>query len=156
MSQVMTQRHPSNRHHSGRRRRPNHLGRRQQTLPRFIGIYSPSPPISSLSSSSRTMTTSEPKTVSYPTRRARPWRRNITPTDILVDYPYPGKGTDAEPYLIKWIPNHEDGHLVDVENPQSWKSGSKWATTLIGAISVLAVTMVGRALSLSVGWTLGV
>jgi hypothetical protein len=65
----------------------------------------------------------------------------------------------ASPYILDWLPGERsyaaDGSegletVVDVEYPQTWKSGYKWMITAIGAISVLSVTMTSSMMSAAI------
>lgn len=42
------------------------------------------------------------------------------------------------------------GSEIDPENPQSYPSGKKWGVTMIGAVSVLAVTMTSSMMSAAI------
>lgn len=83
----------------------------------------------------------------------------MTPEHLLLAHNYEGKGTEASPYVLDWLPGLSsdpvDGSesvetAVDVEYPQTWKGGDKWLITAIGAISVLSVTMTSSMLSAAI------
>lgn len=111
---------------------------------------------------SETSTTLSPdhtsSSISIPSKKKWPWRKHITPLSLLLEYKYPGKGTLEDPYVLNWIPstftfdNNEEGkeEILDVEYPQTWKSGQKWIITAIGAISVLSVTMTSSMMSAAI------
>lgn len=107
------------------------------------------------------LSTTMPSTASLPirTKRAWPWRKHITPVDLLLAHQYAGKGTEESPYILDWLPGEatygSDGsegleRAVDVEYPQTWKSGYKWGITALGAISVLSVTMTSSMMSAAI------
>ncbi|KLJ10410.1 hypothetical protein EMPG_14224 [Blastomyces silverae] len=78
---------------------------------------------------------SHPKTIPH-------WRQVIDPgavTDEVIKYPYPGSGTDDDPFVIQWIPNN------DPRNPMQFSNLKKWSITLLVAISSLAVALISSA-----------
>ena len=85
--------------------------------------------------------------MNMPKQRSYPWRRYVTPYSTLLAYPFPGAGTSTDPYIVSWLPV-QNGVVVDVEQPMSWSGGRKWGITMIGAVSVLSVTMASSVLIL--------
>ena len=61
-------------------------------------------------------------------------------TDEIANYPYPGSGTEEDPYLVSWLPN-------DPRNPMTFPEYKKWMYTLAVSISTLAVALVSSAYS---------
>lgn len=61
-------------------------------------------------------------------------------TDAVRDYPYPGSGTEEDPYLISWIPD-------DPRNPFNFSQTTKWFITMLVALATLAVALVSSAYS---------
>jgi len=59
-------------------------------------------------------------------------------TQEIIDYPYPGSGTEEDPYAVTWIPN-------DPRNPMNFSEFKKWSFTMIVAIATLAVALVSSA-----------
>lgn len=75
-------------------------------------------------------TTGEIKSdITIPKRRKLPWRRYVTPTETLLSYEYRGQGTEADPYIVEWLPD-------DQEYPMNWKSVSR-VTIYTQALSIL-------------------
>ncbi|KAL1978211.1 hypothetical protein VTN31DRAFT_1070 [Thermomyces dupontii] len=71
------------------------------------------------------------------------WRMIIDHAGVtpeVASYPYPGSGTEDDPYVISWIPN-------DPRDPMRFSKVKKWYITLIMAISTLAVALVSSAYS---------
>ncbi|GBF62437.1 efflux pump [Trichophyton mentagrophytes] len=69
------------------------------------------------------------------------WRQVTDPgavTPEIINYPYPGSGTEADPYLIQWIPN-------DPRNPMNYSAIKKWSITFVVAIATLAVALISSA-----------
>ncbi|GAB7361118.1 hypothetical protein MBLNU230_g1153t1 [Neophaeotheca triangularis] len=62
----------------------------------------------------------------------------ITPE--VANYPYPGKGTEDDPYVVSWIEN-------DPRNPMLYSATKKWTLTALVAIATLAVAFVSSAYS---------
>lgn len=77
------------------------------------------------------------------TLKKRPWHLRTTPWSSIVAHEYKGAGTEAEPYIVSWLPD-------DPENPMSFASSYKWATTMKAAAGTLAVTMGSSMLSAAV------
>ena len=68
------------------------------------------------------------------------WRMALK-TDIsqqVITHPYPGSGTEADPYVVYWLAN-------DPRDPFSFSIISKWAITIIVSLSTLAVALVSSA-----------
>lgn len=61
-------------------------------------------------------------------------------TDEIANYPYPGSGTEDDPYLVSWLPN-------DPRNPMTFPEYKKWMYTFAVSISTLAVALVSSAYS---------
>ena len=59
-------------------------------------------------------------------------------TQEIIDYPYPGAGTDEDPYVVTWIPD-------DPRNPMLFGQVKKWAITMTVAVATLAVALVSSA-----------
>lgn len=59
-------------------------------------------------------------------------------TQEIIDYPYPGSGTDDDPYAVTWIPD-------DPRNPMLFSETKKWTFTMLVAIATLAVSLVSSA-----------
>lgn len=59
-------------------------------------------------------------------------------TQEVIDYQYPGAGTDDKPYSVTWISN-------DPRNPMLFGQFKKWAITMTVAIATLAVALVSSA-----------
>jgi multidrug resistance protein len=59
-------------------------------------------------------------------------------TPEVLAYPYPGSGTDEDPYLVSWIPR-------DPRNPMLFSSTTKWFITFVAAMTTLAVALVSSA-----------
>lgn len=71
-----------------------------------------------------------PKRISY-------WRKIVDQAGITAEvenHPYPGSGTEEDPYLISWIPN-------DPRNPMLFPLFAKWFITMTMAACTLAVTL---------------
>ncbi|KAH6997429.1 major facilitator superfamily domain-containing protein [Ilyonectria destructans] len=58
-------------------------------------------------------------------------------TDVL-NFPYPGAGTEEDPYLVQFIPD-------DPRNPMLFSTFKKWFITMDVAIATLAVALVSSA-----------
>ncbi|TVY37410.1 Efflux pump [Lachnellula occidentalis] len=61
-------------------------------------------------------------------------------TKHILEWDYKGSGTEAEPYIVEYIPN-------DRRNPMNWTDTTKWTITMLVAISTLAVAFVSSAYS---------
>lgn len=59
-------------------------------------------------------------------------------TRDIIDHPYPGSGTDEDPFEVTWIPN-------DPRNPMNFSEVKKWTITMLVAIATLAVSLVSSA-----------
>lgn len=59
-------------------------------------------------------------------------------TQEIIDYPYPGSGTEDDPYAVTWIPD-------DPRNPMNFSEFKKWFFTMLVAIATLAVALVSSA-----------
>lgn len=121
-------------------------------------------------SSSSALSASAPASAAKRTARAWPWRKHITPPELILNHPYAGKGTIDAPYIVDWLPEVQQQQqsegsssldkdelepdisyrVVDVEYPQTWQAGYKWMITAIGAISVLSVTMTSSMMSAAI------
>ncbi|KAI2469668.1 MFS general substrate transporter [Annulohypoxylon bovei var. microspora] len=62
----------------------------------------------------------------------------ITPE--VKNYEYEGSGTEADPYLVKWIPD-------DPRNPMNFSPLKRWSITMVVAVATLAVALVSSAYS---------
>ncbi|KFH40521.1 putative MFS-type transporter-like protein [Hapsidospora chrysogenum ATCC 11550] len=58
--------------------------------------------------------------------------------DAVLNYTYPGKGTQEHPYVVSWIPE-------DAGNPYNWSKGAKWTITMISALTCFAVAFSSSA-----------
>lgn len=80
--------------------------------------------------------------IESPTPTKIPWWRLVVEQGIvtqeIIDYPYPGSGTDEDPYVVTWIPN-------DPRNPMLFSQWKKWTITMLVAIATLAVALVSSA-----------
>ena len=61
-------------------------------------------------------------------------------TDEIVNYPYPGSGTEDDPYSVTWIPK-------DPRNPMNFSALRKWSLTFLVSFTTLAVSLVSSAYS---------
>ncbi|KAL6719033.1 hypothetical protein ACLMJK_003268 [Lecanora helva] len=61
-------------------------------------------------------------------------------TDDVLKYPYTGRGTDSDPYIVDWIPG-------DPRNPMTLPKAMKWVITIIMALGTLAVAFASTAFS---------
>lgn len=59
-------------------------------------------------------------------------------TQEVINYPYPGAGTDDNPHVVTWIPN-------DPRNPMLYSQFKKWSITMTVAVATLAVALVSSA-----------
>jgi multidrug resistance protein len=59
-------------------------------------------------------------------------------TKDVIDYPYPGSGTEDDPYAVSWIPN-------DPRNPLLFAEGKKWGIALVVSVATLAVALISSA-----------
>ncbi|KAJ5682584.1 hypothetical protein N7462_005749 [Penicillium macrosclerotiorum] len=59
-------------------------------------------------------------------------------TQEVMNHPYPGSGTEDDPYAVTWIPN-------DPRNPMNFSEVKKWSFTMLVAIATLAVALVSSA-----------
>lgn len=69
------------------------------------------------------------------------WRLVAQPgaiTQEILDYPWPGSGTEADPYLVFWIPG-------DFRNPQNWTLKRKMFICILAAWECLVVALVSSA-----------
>lgn len=60
-------------------------------------------------------------------------------TDIF-NHPWPGAGTEDDPYVVSWTPD-------DPRNPLNFSQVQKWSITALVAIATLAVALVSSAYS---------
>ena len=61
-------------------------------------------------------------------------------TEDVVQHPYEGSGTTADPYVVTYIPN-------DAGNPFTWSTKIRWFITSVVAIETLAVAFASSAFS---------
>lgn len=59
-------------------------------------------------------------------------------TQEIIEYPYAGKGTDDEPYIVEWIPD-------DPRNPMLYSNTVKWGYTVVVAFATFAVSLSSSA-----------
>lgn len=55
------------------------------------------------------------------------------PFALLLAHPYPGSGTQDDPFLINWLPTG------DRENPLKWCEGYKWGVMAVATGATLVV-----------------
>ncbi|KAF9890310.1 hypothetical protein FE257_005976 [Aspergillus nanangensis] len=83
-----------------------------------------------------------PSKIEAPASRKIPYWRLVADQGVLtqeiIDFPYPGSGTDEDPYAVTWIPE-------DPRNPMLFSPVKKWSITMLVAISTLAVALVSSA-----------
>ncbi|GES59292.1 MFS multidrug transporter [Aspergillus terreus] len=83
-----------------------------------------------------------PSRLEAPASRKIPYWRLVSDQAVLtqeiIDYPYPGSGTDEDPYVVTWIPE-------DPRNPMLFRPLKKWFITMVMAIATLAVALVSSA-----------
>ena len=81
-------------------------------------------------------------TIESPTTTKIPYWRLVVDQGIvtqeIIDYPYPGAGTEENPYCVTWIPN-------DPRNPMLFGNVKKWSITMLVAFATLAVALVSSA-----------
>lgn len=77
------------------------------------------------------------------TLKKRPWHPRVTPWSDILAHEYKGAGTEAEPYIVSWLPD-------DLENPMGYKQSYKWFITVMAATGTLAVSMGSSMLSAAV------
>ncbi|PLN83752.1 major facilitator superfamily domain-containing protein [Aspergillus taichungensis] len=84
----------------------------------------------------------DPSKVESSAQRKIPYWRLVVDqgvvTQEIVDYPYPGSGTEEDPYSVTWIPD-------DPRNPMTFSNVKKWSITILVAIATLAVALVSSA-----------
>lgn len=61
-------------------------------------------------------------------------------TKEVIDHPYPGSGTEDDPYIVSWIEN-------DPRDPMVFSDIAKWSIAFLVAIATLAVALVSSAYS---------
>ncbi|RAK99997.1 MFS transporter [Aspergillus ibericus CBS 121593] len=59
-------------------------------------------------------------------------------TPEIIDYPYAGSGTEADPFVVEWIPH-------DPRNPMLFNPTMKWVYTIIAAFATFGVSMASSA-----------
>ncbi|KAH8426311.1 MFS transporter [Aspergillus melleus] len=83
-----------------------------------------------------------PSKIEAPVSRHIPYWRIVADqgavTQDVIDHPYPGSGTEEDPYSITWIPD-------DPRNPMQFSPVKKWFITMMVAIATLAVALVSSA-----------
>lgn len=75
------------------------------------------------------------------TNRSSHWQILTTHTTIspdVLNHPYPGSGTEDDPYRVEFLPGDE-------RDPQNFSSLKKWSITLLVAFATLAVAFVSSA-----------
>ncbi|KAI1411114.1 MFS general substrate transporter [Hypoxylon sp. FL1857] len=71
------------------------------------------------------------------------WRLVIDQAGVtpeVANFPYEGSGTEADPYVVKWIPD-------DPRNPMNFSAFRRWLITGVVAFATLAVALVSSAYS---------
>ncbi|ORY83714.1 bicyclomycin resistance protein [Protomyces lactucae-debilis] len=63
----------------------------------------------------------------------KPWIRAYHATSDLLKYPYPGRGTQEDPFVIDFLPG-------DVENPLNWSHAYKWFVSMLVSIALFAIS----------------
>lgn len=63
----------------------------------------------------------------------------LTTVDVL-NYPFPGEGTEEDPYMISWLDD-------DPANPLNFTKGRKWLNALILALAVWTVSVASSGFS---------
>lgn len=61
-------------------------------------------------------------------------------TQEVLKHPYPGSGTEEDPYIVSYIPD-------DVGNPYNWTKSRRWAISWIVATEMLASAFASSAFS---------
>lgn len=61
-------------------------------------------------------------------------------TEEVARFPYAGKGTEEEPFVVVWLPN-------DPRNPMNFSTVKKWSITVLVSMVTLAVALVSSAYS---------
>jgi len=61
-------------------------------------------------------------------------------TPSVIHHPYPGTGTEADPYLVEWTDN-------DPQNPMLFSDVRKWVWTLLESLATFAVALTTSAYS---------
>jgi len=93
--------------------------------------------------------------------RKRPWRRYVTPWEVILNHHYEGEGTEEKPFIVDWIKSDDNGakkgdqngnekgnkSIEDAENPMTWSQAYKWFVVMSVAIATLAVAMASSTLS---------
>ncbi|KIX08078.1 uncharacterized protein Z518_02733 [Rhinocladiella mackenziei CBS 650.93] len=78
--------------------------------------------------------------------RPRPWPLlrlvldQARVTQEVLKFPYPGSGTDDDPYIVSYIPH-------DTGNPYNWGNRSRWTISWIVAFEMLATAFASSAFS---------
>lgn len=60
--------------------------------------------------------------------------------DAVLNYKYDGTGTEADPFVVTWIPE-------DAGNPMNWGKGMKWTITMIVALECFVTAFCSSAFS---------
>lgn len=63
----------------------------------------------------------------------------LVPVEVL-SYPFPGEGTEEEPFMVSWIEN-------DAANPLNFTKGRRWMNALILALAVWTVSLASSGFS---------
>lgn len=82
------------------------------------------------------------ESAAYP-KRIPHWRLVIDQvriTPAVIAHKYDGAGTDADPFIVTWIP-HDPG------NPMEFSTPKKWFLSSISAVSMLATAFCSSAFS---------
>ena len=66
----------------------------------------------------------------------RPWRRRITPWKSIISHWYEGSGTEADPFIVTWLPNGEEN-----EDPFDLNDRVKWLCLLMAGFTTMSVSM---------------
>lgn len=65
-------------------------------------------------------------------------------TEEVASFPYPGSGTQDDPFVVTWLPR-------DPRNPMNFKAVQKWSITILVSFVTLAVALVSSAYSGGLG-----
>lgn len=61
-------------------------------------------------------------------------------TQEVLKYPYPGSGTEEDPYIVSYIPQ-------DPGNPFNWPKSRRWIISTIVAVEMLATAFASSTFS---------
>lgn len=116
---------------------------KEDTAPPFEKHTGPSDLFESVPDLSATATDNGSVSLEDHTLKPRPWLVRTTPWASIVGHDYKGAGTEAEPYIVSWLPD-------DPEDPMNYKDSYKWFITMMAATGTLAVSMGSSMLSAAI------